>query len=392
MGDTVGAGTRRRAQAHRLVRVRQLAVAQFLGLVLVHLFQPGVGARTCHLPPVTRPRTGIDRASTFDTSADFITHIVPSIDGRRARQERGTADRRACRSVRGGSDHRRRRKCRGTDRQARSMRWSHVMLQITNYVMRVAPFAVFAAVAATLDRARAESDRRPRLFHGHILHRAADCCGRFCLIGRCLRCFMGGRTHVRPDPVCPRTACWSLFRPLRRRRPIRACWRRSTGSASHRKIASFRPAARLFVQPRRVDDVHDVRVAVHRPGVWDRHVLGIGEQITMLLVLMVTSKGIAARAARLAGGDRRRPCRCSTSRRSRRAVDPGRRPFPRHGPHRHQRDRQCRRQPAVVAKWEGGFDAARADVDILSRPHAPSGTGPRTVAVDSFDDIGGAGR
>ena len=51
------------------------------------------------------------------------------------------------------------------------------MLQITNYVMRFAPFAVFAAVAGTLAERGPAIIGEPRLFHGHLLHRAGAAVG-----------------------------------------------------------------------------------------------------------------------------------------------------------------------------------------------------------------------
>ena len=67
--------------------------------------------------------------------------------------------------------------------------------------------------------------------------------------------------------------------------------------------------------------------------------LSLGTQVAMLLTLMLTSKGVAGVPTRLARGDRGdaqpvQPSRGGT------APDPGHRHVPRHGPVRHQRDRQ----------------------------------------------------
>ena len=64
-----------------------------------------------------------------------------------------------------------------------------------------------------------------------------------------------------------------------------------TASASRKTHRQLRAAAGLLVQPRRLDDVLHLRDAVHRPGL--RHRTVVGQQITMLLLLMVTSKGMA---------------------------------------------------------------------------------------------------
>jgi Na+/H+-dicarboxylate symporter len=114
-----------------------------LGLVLVNLFHPGVGLNL-PLPPVTAT-SGVDQAA-FDI-AKFVTHVVPaSMMQAMAENEIlqivvfslfvGTAitavGEKAAPLV------------RATEALAA------VMLQITNYVMRFAPFAVFAAVTSTL--------------------------------------------------------------------------------------------------------------------------------------------------------------------------------------------------------------------------------------------------
>ena len=114
-----------------------------LGLILVNLFQPGVGLNL-PLPPATAS-SGVDQAA-FDL-AKFVTHVVPaSMVDAMAQNEIlqivifslfvGVAitavGEKAAPLV------------KATEALAA------VMLQITNYVMRFAPIAVFAAVTATL--------------------------------------------------------------------------------------------------------------------------------------------------------------------------------------------------------------------------------------------------
>ena len=73
--------------------------------------------------------------------------------------------------------------------------------------------------------------------------------------------------------------------------------------------------------------------------------LSIGQEITMLLVLMVTSKGVAGVPAREPRRDRGDPADVQNSR-GRPAADPRGRPLPRHGPLGDQRRRQCGRLDA----------------------------------------------
>jgi Na+/H+-dicarboxylate symporter len=114
-----------------------------LGLILVHLLQPGVGLNL-PLPPTTAD-VGLDK-SGFD-AAKVITHIFPtSIIDAMAKNEIlqivifsvffGVAL-----SAVGE---------RGIPLVKAAEGLVAVMLKITDYVMRFAPFAVFAAVAATL--------------------------------------------------------------------------------------------------------------------------------------------------------------------------------------------------------------------------------------------------
>ncbi|MGJ3649561.1 dicarboxylate/amino acid:cation symporter [Sphingomonas sp. GlSt437] len=114
-----------------------------LGLVLVHLLQPGVGLNL-PLPPATAD-AGLDK-SNFD-AAKVITHIFPtSIIDSMAKNEIlqivvfsiffGVA-------ITAVGE-------RAKPLVAAAEGLAAVMLKITDYVMRFAPFAVFAAIAAAL--------------------------------------------------------------------------------------------------------------------------------------------------------------------------------------------------------------------------------------------------
>ena len=114
-----------------------------LGLMLVHLFQPGAGVGL--VLPAAGAASGLD-TSAFNLS-DFITHIVPSsIVNAMAKNEiiqivvfSGFA------GVAIASIGERARPITVALEALAS-----VMLKVTNYVMALAPFAVFAAVANSL--------------------------------------------------------------------------------------------------------------------------------------------------------------------------------------------------------------------------------------------------
>ena len=191
-----------------------------LGLILVNLLQPGVGL-DFPIPPADAA-SGVERAA-FNLR-DFITHLVPqSMIDAMANNEIlqivvfslfvGVA-------ITAIGE-----KARPLVRATEAL--VAVMLQITNYVMRVAPIAVFAAVTASV------AERGPAILgtFGYFI-------GSFylglvilwlLLIGVCF--LIVGGAHA---------ACWcatsasrscSLSRPPRPRPPSRARWRRSTGSA-----------------------------------------------------------------------------------------------------------------------------------------------------------------
>jgi Na+/H+-dicarboxylate symporter len=114
-----------------------------LGLILVNLFHPGVGL-DLPLPPVTAS-SGVDQAA-FDI-AKFVTHIVP------ASMIQAMAENEILQIVVmslfvGVAITAVGEKAAPLVRAIDAL--ASVMLQITNYIMRFAPFAVFAAVTSTL--------------------------------------------------------------------------------------------------------------------------------------------------------------------------------------------------------------------------------------------------
>lgn len=254
-------------------------VSLALGLILVNLFQPGVGLGF-PIPPETAT-SGIDRG-TFNLK-DFVTHLVPaSMIEAMATNEIlqivvfslfvGVAitavGEKAAPLVRGVEA------------------LVSVMLQITDYVMRVAPLAVFAAVAGTI------AERGPAIIatFGYFM-------GTFyfglallwlLLIGACFL-IVGKRTTL-------------LVRYIRE--PILLAFSTASSEAAFPRTLE---ALDRFGVPRRIASfVLPLGYSFNLDGsmmymtfatIFIAQAYGIdltlGQEITMLLVLMVTSKGVA---------------------------------------------------------------------------------------------------
>jgi Na+/H+-dicarboxylate symporter len=254
-------------------------VSLTLGLILVNFFQPGVG--------LAIPIPAIDAASGVDKAAfnlkDFISHIVPSsmVDAM-AKNEIlqivvfslfigvgiTAVGEKAAPLV------------RGIDGLAQ------VMLQVTNYVMRFAPFAVFAAVAGTL------AERGPS-----IIGSLAYFMGTFYLGMALLWCVLIGACFL---IVGPRTSL--LVRYIRE--PLLLAF--STASSEAAYPRTLEALDRFGVPPRIASFVLPLGYSFNLDGsmiymtfavMFIAQAYGIdlslGQQITMLLVLMVTSKGVA---------------------------------------------------------------------------------------------------
>ncbi|MFC3712329.1 dicarboxylate/amino acid:cation symporter [Sphingoaurantiacus capsulatus] len=250
-----------------------------LGLVLVNFFQPGVGLGF-PIPPETAT-SGVDQAA-FNLK-DFVTHLVPaSMFEAMATNEIlqivvfslfvGVAitavGEKAAPLVRGVEA------------------LVAVMLQITDYVMRVAPIAVFAAVAGTI------AERGPQIIgtFGYFM-------GTFyfglallwlLLIGVCFL-IVGKRTTL-------------LVRYIRE--PILLAFSTASSEAAFPRTLE---ALDRFGVPRRIASfVLPLGYSFNLDGsmmymtfatIFIAQAYGIdltlGQEITMLLVLMVTSKGVA---------------------------------------------------------------------------------------------------
>jgi len=254
-------------------------VSLTLGLVLVNVLQPGVGL-DFPIPPADAA-SGVERAA-FNLR-DFITHLVPqSMIDAMANNEIlqivvfslfvGVA-------ITAIGE-----KAKPLVRAAEAL--VAVMLQITNYVMRVAPIAVFAAVTASV------AERGPAILgtFGYFI-------GSFylglvilwlLLIGICFL-IVGARTRL-------------LVRYIRE--PILLAF--STASSEAAFPRTLEALDRFGVPPRIASFVLPLGYSFNLDGsmmymtfatIFIAQAYGIdltiGQEITMLLVLMITSKGIA---------------------------------------------------------------------------------------------------
>ncbi|MCL6730305.1 dicarboxylate/amino acid:cation symporter [Sphingomonas hankyongi] len=254
-------------------------VSLTLGLLLVNLLQPGVGL---NLPlPAATAASGVETAG-FNLK-DFVTHLVPaSIFDAMANNEIlpivifsiffGVAltavGERGMPIV------------RGVEALVK------VMLQITDYVMRFAPFAVFTAVTSAL----AESGPG-------IIATLGKFVGSFYLGLAILWLFLIGAAFV---IVGPRTR--HLVRYIRD--PIVLAF--STASSEAAYPRTLEALDRFGVPPRIASFVLPLGYSFNLDGsmmymtfatIFIAQAYGIdlsmGQEITMLLVLMITSKGMA---------------------------------------------------------------------------------------------------
>ncbi|MGK6323475.1 dicarboxylate/amino acid:cation symporter [Sphingomonas sp. DT-51] len=250
-----------------------------LGLVMVNLLHPGVGVGLT-LPPAGGS-SGLETAS-FNLK-DFFTHIVPSsmVDAM-AKNEIlqivvmsvfvGVAitavGEKAAPLV------------RAIDALV------HVMLQVTDYVMRVAPIAVFAAVAGTL------TERGP-----DVIGQLAYFMGSFYLTLLVLWAALLGIGFLFLGP-----RIGALIRHVRE--PLLVAFSTASSEAAYPRM--LEALDRFGVPPRIASFVLPLGYSFNLDGsmiymtfasLFIAQAYGIdmslGQMVTMLLVLMVTSKGIA---------------------------------------------------------------------------------------------------
>jgi Na+/H+-dicarboxylate symporter len=277
MGDTSALG--RVGLRSLLWFVAASLLSLTLGLVLVNLLQPGVGLALA-IPPATAA-SGVD-AGAFDL-AKFVSHIVP------ASMIEAMATNEILQIVVfsifvGVAITAVGEKAAPLVRATESL--VAVMLQITNYVMRFAPFAVFAAVASTL------AERGPGII-GDL--------GWFMLtfyIGLAvLWLTLIGIAFVL---IGPRTR--HLVRYIRD--PLILAFSAASSEAAYPR--TLEALDKFGVPPRIASFVLPLGYSFNLDGsmmymtfasLFIAQAYGIdlslGQQVTMLLVLMVTSKGIA---------------------------------------------------------------------------------------------------
>jgi Na+/H+-dicarboxylate symporter len=254
-------------------------VSLTLGLILVSVLQPGVGLNL-PLPPATAA-SGVETAA-FNLK-DFVSHLVPaSIFEAMSTNEILPI---VIFSVFFGValtavGERGKPIVRGVEALVR------VMLQVTDYVMRFAPLAVFTAVASAL------AERGPQ-----IIATLGKFVGSFYLGLIILWATLIGAAFV---IVGPRTR--HLVRYIRD--PVVLAF--STASSEAAYPRTLEALDRFGVPPRIASFVLPLGYSFNLDGsmmymtfatifiaqAYGIH-LGLGQEVTMLLVLMITSKGMA---------------------------------------------------------------------------------------------------
>ena len=366
MGDTAALGRIGARSLGWFISASLLSLS--LGLILVHLFQPGVGVNL-PLPPTTAT-SGVE-ISGFNLN-EFVTHIVPAsmIDA----MAKNEVLQIVVLSIFVGVA------ITAVGEKAAPLVKAidalvHVMLQITDYVMRVAPLAVFAAVAGTL------TERGPS-----VIGQLAYFMGSFYIALFTLWAILigAGALFIGRRVI-------DLLRHVRE--PLLIAFSTASSEAAYPRM--LEALDRFGVPPRIASFVLPLGYSFNLDGsmmymtfasLFIAQAYGIdmslGQQITMLLVLMVTSKGIAAVpraslvviAATLPMFDIPEAGLLLIL-----AVD-----------HFLDMGRTATNvignavANAVVAKWEGGFDTP--EPVAITAPAAPSGDGPARD-VDRFRDV-----
>ena len=227
-------------------------VSLALGLVLVNLFEPGVGIHKV----ASGVSSGIDaHAMTLD---GFVKHVFPDS------AVRPMVDNEILQivvfSIFFGVA------CAAMGERAKLVLegiegLSHIILRVTGYVMKLAPLAVFCAMAATIATNGLGILVNYAKFMGEFYFGLACLWVVLIVVGFILL----GPERQAPDPAgAGAVPARLLHRQLGGRLPEDAG---ATGEipdlAQH---LEFRAAARLFVQSRWHDDVLHVRQRVHRAG------------------------------------------------------------------------------------------------------------------------------
>jgi len=277
MGDTAALG--RVGLRSILWFVGASLISLTLGLILVNLFHPGVGLNI-PVPPVDAA-SGVDKAA-FDFK-NFVSHIFPA-SGIEAMANNEILQIVIFSVFIGVAITAVGEKAAPLVKGIEAL--VQVMLQVTNYVMRFAPFAVFAAVTATL------AERGPEILGslGYFMLTFYTAMGLlWCvLIGICFL-IVGKRTSL-------------LVRYIRD--PLLLAFTTASSEAAYPR--TLEALDKFGVPPRIASFVLPLGYSFNLDGsmiymtfatMFIAQAYGIdmtlGQQITMLLILMITSKGIA---------------------------------------------------------------------------------------------------
>ena len=142
---------------------------------------------------------------------------------------------------------------------------SHVMLKITGYVMKLAPLAVLAAMAATVAVNGLEILVKFAVFMGEFYLGLIILWGLLIFAG-----FVVPRAAHRSAAGADQGGLHGLVRDRELRGGVSEDTRRARPLRRQAQDLELRDAHGLFVQPRRLDDVLHVRDAVHRAGLRHR--------------------------------------------------------------------------------------------------------------------------
>ncbi|WP_394653165.1 dicarboxylate/amino acid:cation symporter [uncultured Sphingomonas sp.] len=277
MGDTAALG--RVGLRSILWFVGASLLSLTLGLILVNLFQPGVGL-SIPIPPADAT-SGVDKAA-FDFK-NFVSHVFPA-SGIEAMANNEILQIVIFSVFIGVAITAVGEKAAPLVKGIEAL--VQVMLQVTNYVMRFAPFAVFAAVTATL------AERGPEILGtlGYFMLTFYIALGLlWCvLIGICYL-LVGTRTGLLVKYI---------------RDPLLLAFTTASSEAAYPR--TLEALDKFGVPPRIASFVLPLGYSFNLDGsmiymtfatMFIAQAYGIdmtlGHQITMLLILMITSKGIA---------------------------------------------------------------------------------------------------
>jgi len=277
MGDTAALG--RVGLRSILWFIGASLISLTLGLILVNLFQPGVGLNI-PIPPADAS-SGVEKAA-FDFK-NFVSHVFPA-SGIEAMANNEILQIVIFSVFIGVAITAVGEKAAPLVKGIEAL--VQVMLQVTNYVMRFAPFAVFAAVTATL------AERGPQILGSlgyFMLTFYIGMAALWCVLLAICALLVGRRTGL-------------LMKYIRD--PLLLAFTTASSEAAYPR--TLEALDRFGVPPRIASFVLPLGYSFNLDGsmiymtfatMFIAQAYGIdmtlGQQITMLLILMITSKGIA---------------------------------------------------------------------------------------------------